>query len=85
MKFTLKFELVNYDVAYALALAAEREVGSTEAVRHWISTRGRTEVKEIAKQQVQRNGESEFWAEVAEDELMQTARAHVDHLWPDGI
>lgn len=85
MIFKLKFELVSYDVAYALALAAEVREGSTQEIADWIGSRTKTDCKQIAQERVQRNGESDYWPEVEEREMMLRARAHVDHLWPEGV
>lgn len=84
MIFNLRVELVSYDVAYALALEADLKEGSVEEVADWIVSRTKTECRQIARQRVLRNGESDYWPEVPGD-LLLVARHHVDRLWPKGV
>jgi hypothetical protein len=83
--FNVRHELTSYDLAYAIALESETYVGNTRGQYVRLGALTKTEVREIAKERVARNGsDSNYWPELSEDGLLKVARERIDQLWPKG-
>jgi hypothetical protein len=82
--FNVRFELVNADLAHAIALEAEIEEGTSRGRRVRIGSLTKTEIREIARERVSRNGERDYWPTIEEEDLLRVARERVQQLWPKG-
>jgi hypothetical protein len=85
VKFNVQYELTLHDFARAVALEAEREEGTTLGRQIRISQLTKTEIKLIAREQVQREGEPDSWPEQSERGIYEYARQHCNDLWPKGV
>ncbi|MGH2938309.1 MAG: hypothetical protein ACRDPE_09345 [Solirubrobacterales bacterium] len=80
----VRHELVSFDLACAIALEAETEVGTTLGQKVRIGQLTKTQIREIAKDRVRRSGEPDYWPEVEDAQILVAARERVDYLWPKG-
>jgi hypothetical protein len=93
MKFNVTHELASYELAMALALEGELQDFKTAAeLDAWLGSTTKTAIKEIAKERVKIQGESDNWsslefntaAGLSDEDQLRKARERVNALWPEG-
>jgi hypothetical protein len=82
--FHVRYELVNHDLAVALADLGERRGGTTEQITNWVRSRRKKEIREIAQRHLERHGDPKGWRENEEEPVYEAARQTVQKHWPKG-
>jgi hypothetical protein len=79
--FSVRHELTQADLAYAVAIDAEIRGGSTQEVTDYIGSLGKRRVNAIVRARLKWSGGPAYWPEVTEANLLVAAKERIGQLW----